>query len=148
MRAVHWAHRLYYKLPYRVTQKVCQQRSEIVGGSGAEQSPCCCCAPYHRASYEAPRAAPPHTPCCRRHLYVVHRSKLSCLASSGKPAEHSRTYVLYLILEKVSRLWPWTVQAGFPALRIFSLTTLLLLMVIRVFGFSSGGYKIGKIFYL
>ena len=31
--------------------------------------------------------------------------------------------VLYLILEKVSPLWPWTVQAGFPALRIFSLTT-------------------------
>ena len=30
--------------------------------------------------------------------------------------------VLYLILEKVSPLWPWTVQAGFPALRIFSLT--------------------------
>jgi hypothetical protein len=31
-------------------------------------------------------------------------------------------------LEKVSQLWPWTVQAGFPALRIFSLTTLLLLL--------------------
>ncbi len=30
---------------------------------------------------------------------------------------------LYLILEKVFPLWPWTVQAGFPALRIFSLTT-------------------------
>ena len=30
--------------------------------------------------------------------------------------------LLYLILEKVFPLWPWTVQAGFPALRIFSLT--------------------------
>ena len=30
--------------------------------------------------------------------------------------------VVDLILEKVFPLWPWTVQAGFPALRIFSLT--------------------------
>ena len=34
----------------------------------------------------------------------------------------AKQVLLYLILEKVFPLWPWTVQAGFPALRIFSLT--------------------------
>ena len=47
-----------------------------------------------------------------------------CAAAGWRVNERSgkQQVLLYLILEKVFPLWPWTVQAGFPALRIFSLT--------------------------
>ena len=46
-----------------------------------------------------------------------------CAAAGWRVNERSgKQVLLYLILEKVFPLWPWTVQAGFPALRIFSLT--------------------------